>query len=256
MDDSIIELDIDDEPGPSTTAATATVADTDTDDKPKRKRRTKEEIEAEKTEKEVKRIRREMISAKNAKCEQFLFCYVDRSVCMLDDAIEQEIRNRFVERAVADQVAFVEGEYEKEVKRIRREMNSAKNAKCEQFLFCYVDRSVCMLDEAIEQEIRNRFVERAVADQVAFVEGEYGIGKIIWKRKRIDAIIEEGKVKSLQTMDIEGCFIHVLEGSAFTHLIKKGDFHKFVEKVSNEHGHSRSLPNIVVFGQGGAHTTQ
>uniref|UniRef100_A0A914RAJ0 Uncharacterized protein n=1 Tax=Panagrolaimus davidi TaxID=227884 RepID=A0A914RAJ0_9BILA len=184
MDISIIELDIS-EPGPSTVTTTATeeVAKDDDKQQPKRKRRAKEEIEAEKMEKEVKRI--------------------------------------------------------------RREMNSAKNSKCEQFLFCYVDRSVCLLDDSIEQELKNRFVERAVPDQLAFVDGEYGFGKVIWKRKRIDAIIEEGKVKSLQTMDPEGCFIHVLEGGAFNQLIKKNEFQKFVENVSKEHKHCRSLPNIV-----------
>lgn len=145
---------------------------------------------------------------------------------------------------------------EKEVKRIRREMISAKNAKCEQFLFCYADRSVCLIDDSIEQEIKNRFTERAIPDQIAFVDGNYGFGKIVWKRKRIDAVIEEGKVKSLQTMDMEGCFIHVLEGSAFNQLIKTNGFQKFVEDVLKEHGHSRSLPNVVVFGQGGPHTTQ
>uniref|UniRef100_A0A7E4UW96 Crossover junction endonuclease MUS81 n=1 Tax=Panagrellus redivivus TaxID=6233 RepID=A0A7E4UW96_PANRE len=144
---------------------------------------------------------------------------------------------------------------EKEVKKIHREMNAAKNAKCEQFLFCYVDRSVCHLDESIQDELTKLFTARGISEQITFVDETYGMGKVIWKRKRIDAMIEDDKVKSLQTMDKEGCFMHVLDDSTFAHMTKTNAFHDFVAKTSREHNHSRPLPNIVVIGQSGARNT-
>ncbi|KAE9550196.1 hypothetical protein FO519_006583 [Halicephalobus sp. NKZ332] len=137
---------------------------------------------------------------------------------------------------------------EKDMKRIKREMSAAKNSKCEQFLFCYVDRTICLIDESLETELTNRFTERAIAGQLAFVDGDHGIGKVIWKRKRIDAVIEEGK-------DPEGCFVHVVDEQTFGQMTKKGELVSFIEKISKEHQHSNSLPNLIVYGQGGPRDT-
>jgi len=144
---------------------------------------------------------------------------------------------------------------EKDMKRIRREMSAAKNSKCEQFLFCYIDRTICSIDDNFETELTNRFTERAISGQLAFVDGDHGIGKIVWKRKRIDAVIEDGKVKQLTSLDSEGCFVHVVDEQTFGHMTKKGELVSFIEKISNDHQHSNSLPNLIVYGQGGPRDT-
>uniref|UniRef100_A0AC34R7C3 Uncharacterized protein n=1 Tax=Panagrolaimus sp. JU765 TaxID=591449 RepID=A0AC34R7C3_9BILA len=144
---------------------------------------------------------------------------------------------------------------EKEMKKIRREMNAAKNSKCEQFLFCYVDRAVFIFNDGIETEINTRFTERAISSQLAFVDGDYGFGKIVWKRKRIDAVLEDGKVKSLTTLDLEGHFIHVVDEGTFGKLTKNNNLAGFIDKITKEHCHQNAIMTLVVYGQGGPRDT-
>ena len=49
--------------------------------------------------------------------------------------------------------------------------------------------------------------------------------------------------------------MHVVDEQTFGHMTKKGELVSFIEKISNDHQHSNSLPNLIVYGQGGPRDT-
>lgn len=53
--------------------------------------------------------------------------------------------------------------------------------------------------DAIERELNDRFTERDTSEQLVFSAEDLPI-KVTWKRKCIDAFVEDGKLHRVQTM--------------------------------------------------------
>ncbi|KAI1716660.1 Essential Meiotic Endonuclease [Ditylenchus destructor] len=135
----------------------------------------------------------------------------------------------------------------KEVNKVRREINAAKNSKCEKYLFCYVNNNILQLDETMKDELTTRFSERNLSDQL--VCDDTNEMRVIWKRKRVDAFLEDGKLHQFRSMDLENVFATFLEGESLAKLIKENKLHNYLEghlsemKVENPH------MTVIVFGK-------
>ncbi|KAF7632221.1 hypothetical protein Mgra_00008405 [Meloidogyne graminicola] len=96
---------------------------------------------------------------------------------------------------------------QKEVNRVQRQMQSAKNTKCEQYLFCYFSTRILEINDNLRVELDNRFNER-------------NLMRITWRRKQIEAFINEGKLNKLESMELKSSFCCVLSSETFTALAK------------------------------------
>ncbi|KAI1714428.1 Essential Meiotic Endonuclease [Ditylenchus destructor] len=127
----------------------------------------------------------------------------------------------------------------KEVNKVRREISAAKKSKCEKYLFCYVNNNVLQLDETMKDELTTRFAERNLSDQL--VCDDTNEMRVVWKRKRVDAFLEDGKLHQFRSMDLENVFAAFLEGDSLAKLIKENKLHNYLEgqlsemKVKNPH---------------------
>ncbi|KAH7728504.1 Protein F56A6.4 [Aphelenchoides avenae] len=136
----------------------------------------------------------------------------------------------------------------KEVNRVHREMRTAKNSKCEQYLFCYINMNLRAMDDAIERELNNRFAERDTSDQLVFT-GENMPIKVTWKRKCIDAYVEDGKLNRIETMEPEGVYAIVIDAESFLQLTKSHGMLELVQNSTKDSGLRDAQLTVIVFGK-------
>ncbi|EYC10091.1 hypothetical protein Y032_0057g2756 [Ancylostoma ceylanicum] len=75
---------------------------------------------------------------------------------------------------------------EKKRKAIEREINAARNTKCEQYMYCHVSRRIFDSFPDLELNVRMVFMERNIQDQLICDEDRPDM-RILWHRKCIEA---------------------------------------------------------------------
>ncbi|KAL7070285.1 hypothetical protein ACQ4LE_010218 [Meloidogyne hapla] len=124
----------------------------------------------------------------------------------------------------------------KEVIRVQREMQSAKNTKCEQYLFCYFSNRILEINDNLREELNNRFNERGIPNQLIYENTHGNLMRITWRRKRIEACIDEGKVNKSENMELQSWFCCVLSAETFTALARtKEGVINFIKEQTAEH---------------------
>uniref|UniRef100_A0A914M390 ERCC4 domain-containing protein n=1 Tax=Meloidogyne incognita TaxID=6306 RepID=A0A914M390_MELIC len=109
---------------------------------------------------------------------------------------------------------------QKEVIRVQREMQSAKNTKCEQYLFCYFSNRILTINDNLREELNTRFNERGIPNQLIYENSTGNLMRITWRRKRIEACIDQGKLNKSENMELQSWFCCVLSAETFTVLAK------------------------------------
>lgn len=97
-------------------------------------------------------------------------------------------------------------------------MQSAKNTKCEQYLYCHFSEKILDLDgkwiellnddlhskclDELKSELSKRFEERGITDQLVIEKSKKNLMQVIWRKKRLEAFLEEGKLHKDERMVI------------------------------------------------------
>ncbi|KAF7623547.1 hypothetical protein Mgra_00010156 [Meloidogyne graminicola] len=125
---------------------------------------------------------------------------------------------------------------QKEVNRVQRQMQSAKNTKCEQYLFCYFSTRILEINDNLRVELDNRFNERSIPNQIIYEKTSGNLMRITWRRKQIEAFINEGKLNKLESMELKSSFCCVLSSETFTALAKtKEGLINFIKEQTASH---------------------
>uniref|UniRef100_A0A914ESU7 Uncharacterized protein n=1 Tax=Acrobeloides nanus TaxID=290746 RepID=A0A914ESU7_9BILA len=162
---------------------------------------------------------------------------------------EEAIENAPPKKKRRTKEEIEEEKIQKEFNKFLRDEKASKNSKAEQYLYCYMNKNILAIDEELENSLMTVFNERTpkIGEQLKFVEEKPMM--IFWKRKRLDAMREGGKVVRLDTMDIEGVFAIVLDGPSFLELIKKDSIMRYVSECLKEFGQDDPHLTIIVFGR-------
>ena len=139
---------------------------------------------------------------------------------------------------------------EKELNKIRRQIQSSKNSKCEQFMFCHVSTRIFSMDESLKDELTKQFVDRGIPDQLVPDISPSAMMRIQWRRKSIDAYMEEGKLQSQEKMELQDWFCCVLTGETFTVLAKtKNGLQDYLLDQVKAHRTREARPTLIVLGK-------
>ncbi|KAK0429432.1 hypothetical protein QR680_011379 [Steinernema hermaphroditum] len=118
--------------------------------------------------------------------------YEEAVATIESDPVPKKRRKRAREEIEQEKLA-------KEIARIQREANTAKNSKCEQYLYCYLSADILKLEDSLEAKLLSLFQERQIVEQL-HVEDELSPMHISWRRKVVNAVVENGKVTRTEAM--------------------------------------------------------
>ncbi|KAI6178254.1 hypothetical protein M3Y98_00480800 [Aphelenchoides besseyi] len=107
---------------------------------------------------------------------------------------------------------------EKEINKIGREVNAAKNSKCEQYLYCYCSRKILQMHPQLENNFKKLFTERKLENQIVFEDME--VEKIYWKKKLVSAVLEDEMVKRIEEFVLQFGFVIAIDGEMFKSLVQ------------------------------------
>uniref|UniRef100_A0A0K0G076 Crossover junction endonuclease MUS81 n=1 Tax=Strongyloides venezuelensis TaxID=75913 RepID=A0A0K0G076_STRVS len=105
---------------------------------------------------------------------------------------------------------------EKEINKIKREISASINTKAEQYLYCRVSRRIIDMIPEFKGSIETFFEGRQIKDQLEFEHSTHNI--ITWRRKNIDALVENNTVQRVEMFDLENTFLLILPGEEFKNL--------------------------------------
>ncbi|KAL3077118.1 hypothetical protein niasHS_013107 [Heterodera schachtii] len=108
----------------------------------------------------------------------------------------------------------------KEVNRICRQIQSAKNSKCEQFIFCHFSSKILELDDKLGEELRKRFEERGIEQQIVYDKSPKNPMQIFWRKKKLEAYLDGEQLHKTERMELQNVFCCVLSGETFSVLVK------------------------------------
>uniref|UniRef100_A0A0K0EDZ7 Crossover junction endonuclease MUS81 n=1 Tax=Strongyloides stercoralis TaxID=6248 RepID=A0A0K0EDZ7_STRER len=118
---------------------------------------------------------------------------------------------------------------EKEINKIKREIAASINTKAEQYLYCRISNKINEIIPDFKQNIETFFEGRQIRDQLEF---EQSISSIItWRRKNVDALVENNTVKRIEMFDLENVFLYILKGEEFKQLHSTNTLINFITKI-------------------------
>uniref|UniRef100_A0A1I7XZ79 Crossover junction endonuclease MUS81 n=2 Tax=Steinernema glaseri TaxID=37863 RepID=A0A1I7XZ79_9BILA len=136
----------------------------------------------------------------------------------------------------------------KEVARIQREANTAKNSKCEQYLHCYLSADIFNLEGSLEAKLLSLFQERQIVEQL-HVEDELSQMHITWRRKEVNAVVENGKVTRKETMVKENVFAYVMDAHSLSELISSKTLPSYLDSILNQYPVPDARLTVIVYGK-------
>ncbi|CEF66121.1 Hypothetical protein SRAE_2000079100 [Strongyloides ratti] len=143
---------------------------------------------------------------------------------------------------------------EKEINKIKREISASINTKAEQYLYCRVSNKINEMIPEFKENIETFFEGRQIKDQLEFENLPSSI--ITWKRKSVDALVENNTVQRVELFDTENVFLSVILGEEFKNLYTKKELINFITNIKKQfcgevHGvvivydkHSISKPSL------------
>uniref|UniRef100_A0A183CPY2 Crossover junction endonuclease MUS81 n=1 Tax=Globodera pallida TaxID=36090 RepID=A0A183CPY2_GLOPA len=108
----------------------------------------------------------------------------------------------------------------KEVNKVCRQIQSAKNTKCEQYLFCHFSSKILCLNDNLAEELGKRFEERGITEQIVYDKSHNNLMQVFWLKKRLEAFLEDGKLHKSERMELQNVFCCVLSGETYSVLVK------------------------------------
>uniref|UniRef100_A0A914HNZ3 SprT-like domain-containing protein n=1 Tax=Globodera rostochiensis TaxID=31243 RepID=A0A914HNZ3_GLORO len=108
----------------------------------------------------------------------------------------------------------------KEVNKVCRQIQSAKNTKCEQYLFCHFSSKILCLNDNLAVELEKRFEERGITEQIVYDKSHNNLMQVFWLKKRLEAFLEDGKLHKNERMELQNVFCCVLSGETYSVLVK------------------------------------
>uniref|UniRef100_A0A915CT77 Uncharacterized protein n=1 Tax=Ditylenchus dipsaci TaxID=166011 RepID=A0A915CT77_9BILA len=130
-------------------------------------------------------------------------------------------------------------------RRTKEEIDQEKLLK--EYLFCYINDNVLALDEALKDELTARFTERSISEQLVFLDTNEM--RAIWKRKRVDAFLEDGKLHSSRTMDLENVLATFIDGDSLAQLIKSNSLLDYLQRQLSTMDVENAQMTVVVYGK-------
>uniref|UniRef100_A0A0N4ZET4 Crossover junction endonuclease MUS81 n=1 Tax=Parastrongyloides trichosuri TaxID=131310 RepID=A0A0N4ZET4_PARTI len=121
---------------------------------------------------------------------------------------------------------------QKDVARIRKEMAASINTKAEQYLYCNVSNTINDIIPHFNIELENFFESRDIKNQIIFEDSF--TSAVTWKRKNVDALVENNVVKRLETFDNENIFILIMSGGTFKELYNKNTLINEIKTIKNQ----------------------
>ncbi|KAI6233022.1 hypothetical protein M3Y99_00963100 [Aphelenchoides fujianensis] len=112
-------------------------------------------------------------------------------------------------------------EQEKEIQKINREVNAAKNTKCEQYLFCHCTQ--------LEGHLRTVFAERKLENQLVLEDAD--VPKVFWKKKVISAVLDDEEVKRVEEFKTQFGFLVAVDGQTFKAMVQRNECEQFVQRA-------------------------
>ncbi|CAD5206530.1 unnamed protein product [Bursaphelenchus okinawaensis] len=128
--------------------------------------------------------------------------------------------------------------------KIEREAQTAKNTKCEQYLYCHCSRLVYGFDPSIEPTLTSMFADRKIPDQLVNIDNNHAI--VTWKRKEVVAETDNNQVIRVEKMVVQHVLLLVIDEDTFDVIVSTGlvDFVK--EIVNNYRTQASQDPRLTI----------
>uniref|UniRef100_A0AC35TRY3 Crossover junction endonuclease MUS81 n=1 Tax=Rhabditophanes sp. KR3021 TaxID=114890 RepID=A0AC35TRY3_9BILA len=136
----------------------------------------------------------------------------------------------------------------KEIAKVQREMLASLNSKCEQYLFCHISEALFNNVVELKDSVEKIFKARSIQNQIIIEKGRDNI--VTFKRKNVDAVVENGTVEKIEHLDLENVFIEVIDGAKFATLVGTQQLIEHLKKT-RETFSGESQITVVIYGKHG-----